>query len=124
MEASKPEFYLASSEGYGMEEPRRCWRIARLTSPKRDDLLLIKIDPPLPGQKYGLGSRDLDRILVATRHQGASLFPINEWPVFVHVARLLIENPQEQDSLREEDFESIAWAELYKSDYDARLKAI
>ena len=124
MEASHPEFYLASSEGYGMEEPRSCWRLERLASAKRDDLLLIKIDPPLPGQKYGLGGHDLDRVLVATRHDGASLFPIKEWPVFVHVARLLSNIPQEHRPLREEDFESIAWAELYKTEEDARHKAM
>lgn len=124
MEPTKPDFYLASSEGYGMEQPRRCWRLKRLANTKRDDLLLIKIDPPLPGQKYGSGSRDVDVVLLATRHEGASLFPINEWPLFVHVARLLIENPQRQSNLRDEDFESIAWAELYKSEHDARLKAM
>lgn len=124
MEPTTPDFYLASSEGYGMEEPRSCWRLKRLATDKRDDLLLTKIDPPLLGQKYGLGDRDVDVVLLATRHKGASLFPINEWPLFVHVARLLIESPQEQTSLREEDFESIAWAELYRSPSEARLKVM
>jgi len=124
MEAIAPDFYLASSEGYGMEEPRRCWRLKRLRSDKRDDLLLIRIEPPLPGQKYGLGNQDVNVVLVAPRHQGATLFPINEWPLFVHVARLLIDNPQEQDRLHDRDFESVAWAELYRSEREARLKEL
>lgn len=107
-----------------MESPRRCWRVKRLASENRDDLLLIKIEPPLIGQKYGMGGRDVNYVLIAPRHQGASLFPINEWPLYIHVARPLIENPQDRDALCENEFESIAWAELYRTEEDARLKAI
>ena len=123
----EPDFYLASSEGYGLEEPRRCWRVKRLTADERDerdDLLLLKIDPPLPGQKYGLGNCDVDLVLVATRHRGVSLFPVNEWPVFVHVARPLSVNPELRETLREDEFETIAWAELYRTEEDARAKTI
>jgi hypothetical protein len=119
-----PDFYLASSEGYGLEDPRRCWRLRRISSLTRDDLLLVQIDPPLPGQKYGLGEHDLDIVLIATRHEKASLFPVTEWPVFVHVARLLSELPQEPRRLREDEFESIGWAELYPSEEAAQSKTM
>ena len=121
---SKPDFYLASTEGYELDEPRRCWRVKRLKTDSRDDLLLVRIDPPLIGQKYGLGGRDINLVLVAPRQQGGSLFPINEWPLYIHVARLLIENPEDRDALRSDEFESIAWAELYRTEEDARLKAM
>jgi hypothetical protein len=124
MQAEKPDFYLASSEGYGMEKPRACWRLKRLANRDRDDLLLIKIAPPLTGQEYGLGGRDLDVVLLATRHAGASLFPIKDWPVFVHVARPLIESPDDRDVLSSKEFELIAWAALYQTEEDACLKAI
>jgi hypothetical protein len=121
---SEPDFYLASTEGYELESPRRCWRVKRLASESRNDLLLVKIEPPLNGQKYDMGGRDIDLVLIATRQQNASLFPINEWPLYVHVARPLIDNPENRDVLRENDFESIAWAELYRTEEDARLKAM
>lgn len=124
MSEERPDFYLASSEGYDMAEPRRCWIIKRLTTDQRNDLLLVRIDPPLIGQKYGLGGRDVDQVLMAARHQGASVFPVKEWPVFVHVARPLIENPQDRESLQDGEFESIAWAELYRSEQDARAKSM
>lgn len=124
MAMNRPDFYLASSEGYGMAEPRSCWRIKRLTSLWRDDLLLIEISPPLLGQKHGLGNCDLDMVVVATRHEGASLFPINEWPLYVHVARVLAEDVTERDSLTEEEFESIGWAELYPPEEAARAKTM
>lgn len=121
---SEPDFYLASTEGYDLEEPRRCWRVKQLTTDGRNDLLLVKIDPPLIGQKYGLGGRNIDLVLIAPRQEGASLFPINEWPLYVHVARLLIENPEDRDTLHADEFESIAWAELYKTEEDARSKVV
>jgi hypothetical protein len=70
------DFYLASSEGYGMESPRRCKPIKRLRAENRDDYLLIIIDPPLNGQRFGPGDCDIDQVIVATRHAGQSLFPI------------------------------------------------
>jgi hypothetical protein len=85
---SAPDVYLASSEGYEMEEPRQWWRIKRVATESGDDLLLMKINPPLVGQKFGLGDKDIDMVFVAPRHVGASLFPISEWPLFVHVARV------------------------------------
>lgn len=119
-----PDFYLASTEGYEMEEPRCCWRVRRLATANRDDLLLVKIDPPLSGQKCGLGERDIDLVLVATRHQGSSLFPIAEWPVYVHVARPLVDDPELREKFQEDQFEAIAWAELYRTEADARLKVM
>ena len=116
-------FYLASSEGYGLDTPRRCQTIKRLASEHRNDLLLISIDPPMIGQPYGLGDEDIGEVVIATRHQGASLFPIVEWPVFVHVARLLV--PYEgQDRIRTDELEVIAWAELYDTEEAARSKAM
>ena len=117
------DFYLASSEGYGLEAPRACSVIKRLCGEKRDDYVLVSIDPPLIGQVYGLGGRDIHHVIVATRHQGDSLFPIEEWPAFVHVARLLV--PFEgQDAIRVDEMESIAWGELYETEEAARDKAM
>jgi hypothetical protein len=116
-------FYMASSEGYGLDSPRRCQAIRRLKGEDRDDYLLIGIDPPLNGQAFGLGGRDLDRVVVATRHRGESLFPVKRWPVFVHVARLLV--PYEgQDVVKNDEMESFAWAELYATEEAARAKAM
>ncbi len=118
----RPDFYIASTEGYDMEEPRSCWAVKRITTEQRRDLLLIRIDPPLVGQKYGLGARDVDLVLIAPRHQGGSLFPINEWPQYVHVARPLTDAPQSRDILHSDEMELIAWAELYRTEEEARLK--
>jgi len=118
--AAEPDFYLSSTESHSFEEPRRCWRLKRLRYGDRDDLLLVSVEPVIIGQKYGLGGRDIDTVVLAPRHLGVSLFPISEWPVYVHVARVLVEAPNLDAALRLEDLQLIAWAELYETEEDAR----
>ena len=105
-----------------MEEPRMCYKIRRLRGDFRDDYLLIRVHPPVIGQKYGLGDRDIDKLIVATRHKGASLYPISGWPVFVHVARILVNDPESRDILHAGEIEETAWAELYRTEESARAK--
>jgi hypothetical protein len=116
----KPDFYLVSIEGYREGEPRSCKRIKRMRSDHRDDFLLIRVEPPLIGQSFGLGGEDIDTLAVATKHVGASLFPINEWPIYVYVLRLLIENPEEREQVHDNEFECIDWAALYRTEEEAR----
>ncbi len=106
-----------------MESPRRCRRIKRLRGESRDDYLLVEIEPPLIGQQFGLGATDISLVIVATRHEGASLFPIKKWPVYVHVARVLVENPADREDLKNTDLEEIGWAELYPTETRASAKA-
>jgi hypothetical protein len=62
-------------------------------------------------------------VVLAARHAGESLFPIQRWPVFVHVARPLV--PIEaRDVLHDDEMESIAWAEIYQTEGAARTKAL
>lgn len=119
-----PDFYMASSEGYDMQEPRRCWQKCRLETSHRNDLMLITIEPPLIGQKYGLGAIDIHDVVIAPRHRGVSLFPVAKWPVYVHVARLLVPLPNVGTILRSDDLEEIAWAEIYPSEEDARIRRV
>ena len=119
----EPDFYLASSEGYDLENPRRCFAIRRLRTHQRDDLLLVRIDPPLAGQKYGLGDRDVDHVVLAPRHRGQSLSPIRRWPLFCHVARLLTEF-EGRDVIRADEVELIAWAAIYETEEAAFSKSM
>jgi hypothetical protein len=106
-----------------MEEPRRCFAVRRVRGDKRDDYLVVRIEPPVVGQPFGLGGQDIDHVILATRHVGESLFPIQRWPVFVHVARPLV--PIEgRDMLHDGELESIAWAEIYQTEDAARAKAL
>jgi hypothetical protein len=120
---AEADFFIASSEGYSMEEPRRCRMIRRLCGDHRDDYLLVRLEPPLIGQPFGLGASDIDQVVLATRHLGDSLFNVRRWPVSVHVARPLVPLDS-RDLVHDDEMEEIAWAEIYQTEQSARDKAL
>jgi len=67
---------------------------------------------------------ELELVIVAARLKEGSLFPVRSWPVYVYVARSLIGNPELRDTMTSDEFKLIAWAELYPSEQDARLKVM
>jgi hypothetical protein len=113
MAKHEPDFYLRSTEYDALAEPRKCWRLKRLRGDFRDDFLLIQVDPPIIGQPLGLGGDDVDKVIVAPRHIGVSLFPIVDWPVFVHVALPLTQYIEDWDLIGDQESRVIYWAELY-----------
>ena len=122
IQTPSPDFFLASREGYGLEKPRACYQIKRLKGRSRDDFLLIRIVPDLVGQPYGLGDRDISTLVIAPRHIDVSLTPVSSWPVFVHVARLLIPEDQIGEQIADSDIEEVGWAELYP-DFESALRS-
>lgn len=121
--ARSPDFYLASKEGYGLEVPRKCWISAGLALDTRDDLALIEVTPPLMYEDPIQGEILLDRVAIAPRHVGASIFLVHEWPVFVHILRIKESVPVGNKNLSESDVENIAWGELYPT-MDAAQNAV
>jgi hypothetical protein len=118
----QPDFYLSSAESDTLREPRKCWSIKRLRGEIRDDYLLIQIFPPIIGQPFGLGAKDIDLVIIAPRHKGISLFPITSYPVFVHVARPLIDDVESRDMIYNQESEVMFWGELYETEENARKK--
>jgi hypothetical protein len=112
-----PQVFLASTEGYGLEEPRAVRTLQRLSYEQRDDLLLVELDPPLVGQLYGLGDKDVAHVVLATRYKEDDLFEIQKWPVHVHVARLT--SRLEGDHIPSGGLDEIGWGELYPSKEEA-----
>jgi hypothetical protein len=110
-----PDLIMVSSEFRFLEDPRRCWSVKRFPTDWRpDDLLLLKIDPPFSGDIVGVEA-SIDSVIVATRHLGSTLFPVNESPVYVHVAISLVPQPESRERLAANETKVIAWAELYRS---------
>jgi hypothetical protein len=125
MSASAPDFYLGWSDGDGSDPPLRCWRVKRLTTPKRrDGLLVVRIEPALPSGPWGRAylANDVDYILLACHNEGDSLFPIKTFPAEslpVIVARPLVDW-EERTQLKADELEVLAWASLYPSEAEAR----
>jgi hypothetical protein len=121
--SDEPDFYLTSSEGYGLETPRACFRRASLAGRAVDGYLLVEVDPPLDGVHYGRPSENISLLVLATRHAGQSLFPISEWPLYVHVA-MPTRDISGTDTLNATDLEHVGWGELYRTKQDAELALV
>lgn len=107
------DFYLASNGYRDFEEPRRCVFVRRMSFGQRTDGMLLEIEPPLIGQKYGLGARDIHLLIVAPRHVGVTIFPLSTSPLSVFVMRSLVEDVTARAHVDLNEVELIAWADLY-----------
>lgn len=117
---SEPDFFLSSAGEYRpLTRPRACWIKARLRDPVRDDYMLVEIQPVLVGQSFGLGDQDISRLILSTRFQGFTLYPITEWPSNVYVTRILDEDVLRTFSFTKEQIELISWAALFQTLVDA-----
>jgi hypothetical protein len=85
----------------------------------RDDLLLIRIEPPLLGRQYNLPIDEVEKIVIASRHRGMTLFPNTKWPAAVYVLALLRDNTETTKELKENECRLIAWADIYQTELDA-----
>src|SRR2546429_2573950 len=111
---NEPDFFLcARGESRALSEPRACWARARLQDDIRDDYMLVEIQPPLIGQKYGLGGDDINQLVLATRHAGRSLYPISEWPSYVYVFRILDYSLITQSTFTANQVEMLTWGMIF-----------
>jgi hypothetical protein len=81
--------------------------------------MLVEIQPVLVGQSFGLGDQDISRLILSTRFQGFTLYPITEWPSNVYVTRILDEDVLRTFSFTKEQIELISWAALFQTLVDA-----
>lgn len=77
--------------------------------------MLVEINPTLSGQSFGLGDKDISVLLLSTKLKGKSLFPIEEWPVYVYVARILDESIISKLEFTAQQVELIAWGVLFST---------
>ena len=119
-----PDFFLSAAGEYKpLSQPRACWTKARLRDPVRDDYMLIEIDPVLIGQPFGLGDKDVSRLILSSRHQGYTLYPVTEWPSHVYVTRILDEAVLQTLSFSKGQVELIAWAMIFRTMEEAEAHA-
>jgi len=102
--------------------PRACWFKNRLKDGVRDDYLLIEIEPPILGQRYGLRSENITELVISTRYQGLSLFPVTHWPCDVYVARILDSSIVQTHVFGPNQVELIGWAELFRTFEEANAR--
>ena len=120
----KPAFYLTTAGEYKLlSAPRACWFVRRLRDVNRDDYMLVRIDPPLIGQSFGLGGADVTEVLLSTRHEGFTLFPTEKWPTYVYVARITDPRVLCAESFDRNQVQLIAWGMIFDDLQRANLRA-
>jgi hypothetical protein len=124
MQNREPDFYLSTAGEYGpLTDPRACWAERRLRDQLRDDYMEVEIDPLLEGQSFGLGVKDLNRLLLASRLEGFTLYPINQWPVPVYVIRVLDDAILASGYFEKNQVEIVAWGMIFRTAREAQLYA-
>jgi len=83
-------------------------------------MMWVMIDPPINGQPFGLGGSDIDELVLATRHEGQTLFPISEWPSYVHCARIVSGQPRKDGFVSQKSLAVIDWGALYPTEEEAK----
>lgn len=111
-------YYLSSLESVRFEPVRECRLSMKLTFDTGKECALVRLSPPVVGQPWGL-SEDIEHFVLANRHDGERLFPISEFPCFVHIARLTAKPIGQGGTISASDLETVAWGELYRTRSDA-----
>jgi hypothetical protein len=121
----KPSFFLHAKGEYDeLADPRPCWEIRRLRDDVRDDYMLVRVEPPLVGQRFGLGPKNVDQLILASRVAGYTLYPISSWPCPVYVWRLRHDDGvSATGSFSSAQVELIAWGLIFDTIDKARRDA-
>lgn len=109
-----PDFYISSSEGHMDGEARSCLVVKQINCAGRNDCLLIKIDPPLRGEKYAMEASEIQMVIIAARLTGNSVISPSKWPVPVYVLHTNVDNVEKRIVINTQEYKVIAWAEIYK----------
>ena len=119
-----PTFFLTTAGEYKLlSKPRACWFFRRLRDVNRDDYMLVRIDPPLIGQSFGLGGNEVTELLLSTRHKGFSLFSPRQGAKEVYVARIADPAVLAAESFTREQVQLIAWGTVFDDVETATARA-
>ena len=122
MRKKLPDFFLSSPDSNIFAEPRACWIKDRIVGPYRDDGVWVVIEPALLGQKFGLGDKNIMRLILFPRHKGTTLLPVSEWPIHVYVLRAIDEAIFQRGQFSAKEALELAWGALYRTYEEAKLE--
>jgi hypothetical protein len=114
MENLRHFFLTAAGESVELANPRECWEITRLRIGPRDDYMLVSVEPPYR-EPFGIGYRDVYKLIIATRFKGQSLYPITSWPCHVSVFLTTEENIAAGSAVNPDLARNVAWAKLFQT---------
>lgn len=111
------KLYLSSYEYETFEVPREILHFRKETIDNRNTLI-VEVDKPVIGQKYGLAGTDIQTLYLVNRVNEHAFDKFDAFPIDVHV--LIPKSPKELVPTSLSDMQNIAWACLYDNEEDAR----
>ena len=115
-------YYLSSLDSIRFGTVREC-RFERLLTFDSGKLAAeATLVPGVLGQDFNRSS-DIDTVILSTRHEGASIDPVTEFPCFVFIALPRLGSASLESPVRADDLEVIGWGELYRMPEDAERHA-
>lgn len=97
-------FYLASTEGPRHGQPWKCYPIMRIVwnaKHPRDDGMLVSVSPQITGSVYN--NRKHKELVLFARGMGESLFPMSDFPIFVNICVINIDQVKVTSKAEESD---------------------
>lgn len=113
-QVQQADFYL-SLDSRVITNSIACFKRKKLVGVNSEGYLLCDIKPEIMGQPYGLGAENIKQLMFACRHKGATLFPVSEWPMNVHVAISLVDSIEQVDYIDEAKIKLMWWGILSKT---------
>jgi hypothetical protein len=113
--------YISSYEYEDFAIPQR---ILDYRKTKIDDrnCLIIEVDKPLIGQKYGLLDSNIDTFYLVNRVDENAFDTLNKFPIDVYV--LIAKTAKIINPISLSELQNIAWACLYDNEADAQKHRI
>jgi hypothetical protein len=108
------DFFLGSSEHRDDWATARACRV--MARPRMEDgakCVLVGVDPPVIGQPFGLGDKDITSLILALRRKGSELEETVCRPVPVIIYRILRPGAGAEGVIRAPDIKLSAWGEVY-----------
>lgn len=114
MQDRLPDFFLGSSDDRGdWAIARACWITGRLRKSDGRECALVEVAPPVIGQPFGLGDKDIFQLLLMRRWKGEALYAPIDRPIPVIILRIPNPSVVAQDLVHDSDIELSAWGEIY-----------
>jgi hypothetical protein len=110
------KLYISSYEYKEFEIPREVLHYQKINLDKRN-VLIVEVDQPLIGQKYGLLGDDITKFYLVNRVDENAFDKLNKFPIDVHI--LIVKNPKTINPTSIMELQNIAWACLYDNKKDA-----
>lgn len=111
------KYYLSSLESVRFNETRECELQKKIVLLSGKEAAFVSVYPRIIGQPFGC--LDIEYVLLLNRHEEYGLFPIRQYPCFVHIARYLPGGYCKPNVIDVNQIENIGWGEIYRTKIDA-----